>query len=77
MKAAALLIVALALSSCGSVTWKKSEGPQIPETVGGRATADDQRASAEARCGPTGQVRQRNGTDGSRAGDWNCERRKP
>ena len=76
MRLALLVLAAAALTGCSTMTWK-AEGPETPDTVAGRTQADQQRANAEARCGPTGEVSQRAGTDGSRGGDWNCERRKP
>lgn len=76
MKTTVLLAAALALAGCGKVTWKTSR-PEVPDTVGGGAMADQQRQAAETRCGPEGRVSQRAGTDGTRGSDWDCERRKP
>ena len=69
------LLAALALTSCGAKL--NPVDPQVPDTVAGRAAADQQRAYAESLCGPQGQVSQRDDTDGTRAGDWKCERVKP
>lgn len=73
MKLLAALLLGLPLVGCGS--WNPYD-PTTPETVGGQASADQSRASAQTLCGPTGTVTQRDDTDGSRAGDWKCERPK-
>jgi hypothetical protein len=69
------LVGLLALAGCGAKL--NPVDPQTPDTVAGRAAADQQRAYAESLCGPQGQVSQRDDTNGTRAGDWKCERVKP
>jgi PBP1b-binding outer membrane lipoprotein LpoB len=76
MRTAALLLTTLALTGCSSMTWNRYD-PQTPATAEGQAQADHQRQRAQAICGAEGTVSQRDDTDGTRAGDWKCERRKP
>ena len=76
---AALLAVGLAavLGGCGSVRVKKAE-PQLPDGVSRQAEAYDRSKDMEALCRSRGTVSKRDGdTDGSRATDYECERRKP
>ena len=76
---AALLAVGLAVApgGCGAVRIKKAE-PQLPEGVARQAEAYDRAKDMEALCRSRGTVGRRDGdTDGSRATDYECERRKP
>ena len=76
MRKIALLGSWLMLAGCSSMTFNPYD-PTTPDTSAGRATADDQRSAAELRCGAGGSVTQRDDTNGTRAGDWQCERPKP
>jgi hypothetical protein len=61
---------------CSTMKWNPYD-PQTPDTAAGSAAAEQARSSAQTLCGPTGTVSQRDDTNGTRAGDWNCERPKP
>ena len=75
MKPVLLLAALLTTAGCSSFRLNPYD-PRTPDTVAGRATADQQRAHAERLCGPTGAVSQRDDSDGTRGQDWNCERPK-
>ncbi|HEX8570147.1 MAG TPA: hypothetical protein VF699_09540 [Caulobacteraceae bacterium] len=70
-------VTAAALAGCGSVEIKKAE-PKLPDGVERQAEAYDRAKEMEALCRSRGSVAKRESdSDGSRAGDYACERRKP
>ena len=72
-----LIVAAAAAAATGCVKIDRYE-PGTPESVEAQARASDLRAEMERRCASMGGgVRQKDDTDGSRAGDWTCERERP
>ena len=71
------VVLTAALAGCGTVHIKKAE-PKLPDGVERQAEAYDRAKEMEALCRSRGSVAERDSdTDGSRAGDYACERRKP
>ena len=72
-----LVICGVLLVAAGCVKIDRYE-PRVPESVEAQAAARDLRAEMERRCASMGGgVRQKDDTDGSRAGDWTCARERP
>ena len=72
-----LLMVAAAGLAAGCVRIDRYE-PRTPESVEAQGAAAELRREMERRCASTGGgVRQKDDTDGSRTGDWTCERERP
>jgi hypothetical protein len=72
-----LLLTGLLLTTAGCSVFDPYE-TRAPESVEAQATAADLRAEMERRCASMGGgVRQKDDSDGSRAGDWSCARERP